>query len=76
MAKITLNTFKGLIEVLKKKSLKEIFFGKKVSLRRDEQVLLAEIKNNPKWFLKADGRKGSFIKRDIVHKGRGTVYLL
>ena len=76
MVKISLTTFRDLIEVLKQKTLKEIFLGKKVSLSRDEQVLLAEIKNNPKWFVKAGGREGNFIKKDIVHKGRGTVYLL
>ena len=76
MAKITLNTFKDLIEVLKQKSLKEIFLGKEVSLSWKEQVLLDRIKKNPTWFAKVGGRKGSFIKRDIVHKGRGTAYLL
>ena len=76
MVKISLTTFRDLIEVLKQKSLREIVLGKKVSLNRDEQVLLAEIKNNPRWFVKAGGRKGNFRKKDIVHKGRGTVYLL
>lgn len=76
MARISLTTFRDLIEVLKQKSLKEILLGKKVSLSRKEQVLLARIKDHPKWFAKAGGRKGSFIKIDLVHKGQGTVYLL
>ena len=76
MAKIALSTFKDLIEVLKQKPLKEIFFGKEVFLSKKEQNLLARIKDHPKWLVKAGGRKGNFIKRDLVHKGRGTVYLL
>lgn len=76
MAKISLIIFRDLIEVLKQKSLKEIFLGKKVSLSLDEQALLAKIKQNPEWFVKAGGRKGNFMKKDIIHKGKGTVYLL
>ena len=76
MAKITLNTFKDLIDVLKQKSLKEIFWGQEVSLQKKDQILLAKVKKNQKWFTKTGGRKGDFIKKDLIHKGRGTVYLL
>ncbi|HLD80335.1 MAG TPA: DM13 domain-containing protein [Candidatus Nanoarchaeia archaeon] len=76
MVKITLNTFRDLIEVLKQKSLKDIFFGKEVSLSRKEQQLLDQIKKDPNWFGKIGGRKGNFIKKDLIHKGTGAIYLL
>jgi len=76
VVKITLNTFKGLIEVLKQKSLKEIFWGQEVSLQKNDQLLLAKVKKNQKWFTKTGGRKGDFVKKDLIHKGRGKVYLL
>ncbi len=76
MVKISLSTFKDLFEVLRQKSLKEIFLGKNVSLTRKESALLIKIKNNPQWFAKVGGRKGNFIKKDIIHKGKGTIYLL
>ena len=76
MVKITLNTFRDLIEVLKQKSLKDIFFGKEVSLSRKEQQLLDQIKKDPNWFGKIGGRKGNFIKKDLIHKGKGAIYLL
>jgi len=76
MAKITLNTFKDLIEVLKQKSLKEIFLGQEVSLQKKDQILLTKVKKNQKWFRKNGGRKGDFIKKGLIHKGRGTAYLL
>ncbi len=76
MVRISLTTFRDIIEILRQKSLKEIFFGEKVFLRRKEQVLLARIKNDQKWFVKSSGRKGDFIKKDLIHKGSGEVYLL
>ncbi len=76
MAKLSLTTLRDLIDVLKEKSLKEIFFGKKVSLSQKEQYLLDQIKRNPISFTKVGGRKGNFIKKDVIHKGRGSVYLL
>ena len=76
MVKITLNTFKDLIEVLKQKSLKDIFWGPEVSLQKKDQILLAKVKKNQKWFTKTGGRKGDFIKKDLIHKGSGEVYLL
>ena len=76
MAKITLNTFKDLIEVLKQKSLKEIFLGQEVSLQKKDQILLTKVKKNQKLFTKTGGRKGDFIKKDLIHKGSGEVYLL
>ena len=76
MVKISLATLKDLFEILKTKSFKEIFFGKKVALRPQERKLLEWIKHNPQEFVKIGGRKGHIVKKDIVHKGRGTVYLL
>lgn len=76
MVHISLTTFRDLIEVLKQKSLKDLFLGKEVSLGRKEQILLDRIKKNHAWFTKVGGRKGNFVKKDIIHKGKGTVYLL
>lgn len=76
MVKISFITFRDLIDILKQKSLQEIFFGKKVFLSPTEKKLLLKIKKNPLWFAQASGRKGKFIKKDLLHKGKGTVYLL
>lgn len=74
--KISLSSVKDMIQVFRRKPLKEIFFGKKVQYTKEEQELLAWIKDNPQQFKREGGRKGDFIRKDLVHKGAGTVYLL
>lgn len=78
MAKFSLSpTFiKEVFQLFRQKSLKEIFFGKKVELNKKERDLLTWIKSNPDEFKKLGGRKGTFIKIGIAHKGQGVVYLL
>ena len=77
MAKFSLSPkfLKEVFQIFKRKSLKEIFFGNKVSYNKKEREIIDWINNNPEKFNKV-GRKGSFIKKDIIHKGQGFVYLL
>ena len=67
---------RDLIEIIRTKSLKEIFFGNKVSLDTKKLKLLLSIKNNLQKFHKKGGRNGKFIKKDFIHKGKGDVYIL
>lgn len=78
MARISLSPqfLKEVFNLFKGRSLKELIFGKRVQLNQSEQELLAWIRANPGQFLSLKGRSGTFIKKDIVHKGSGTVYLL
>jgi len=77
MAKLSLSPkfISESFQILKRKSLKEILFGNKVSYNKEERKIINWINNNPEKFNKV-GRKGSFIKKDIIHKGQGLVYLL
>ena len=70
------NTVKDLILIIKTKSLKEIFLGNKVELNEEDTKLLGWVRKNPEEFVKIGGRQGEFVKRDIIHKGFGKVYLL
>ena len=69
------NLFRDLKEILKEKSLKEIFFGKKVSLSNINKRLLKNLKIKS-YFKKLNGRKGNFKRYDFLHRGRGTAYLV
>jgi len=66
---------KETIRLFRERSLKEILFGKKVSLPEDTQSLLQSIVDNEPDFLNEGGRKGSFVTVSPVHRGKGTVYL-
>ena len=70
-----ITTIKDLFLILKQKSLKQIFFGNKVYFNEQEQQLISWIKNNPKKFAKLGGRTGNFVNKDLIHQGKGTVYL-
>jgi len=67
---------KETIHIFRSKSLKEIFFGKKVQYSRPEKKLAEWISKNAKDFKKIGGRKGDLVTQGLVHKGTGTVYLL
>ena len=67
--------FKDIKEILKEKSLKEIFFGKRVNLSNTNKYLLKNLKDN-KYFKSLNGRKGSFKRYDFIHRGSGTAYLI
>ncbi len=77
MAKISFsfNFLKESIWVLWERGLKETLFGKYVGLGEQERKLLLWIKANPEAFHAQGGRSGVFVKRDLVHKGKGRVYL-
>jgi len=73
---ITPAFLKDSLKLLREKGLKETVFGNTVKLEASEQELLEWIEKNPSEFKKLGGRKGNFIKIDLVHKGSGLVYLL
>lgn len=78
MAKISLSAkfIKETLMLFKERSLKEIFFGKKVELTAQEEMILQRLKENSEEFRKNMGRQGTFVKIDSIHKGVGMVYLL
>ncbi|TSC68275.1 MAG: hypothetical protein G01um101466_501 [Parcubacteria group bacterium Gr01-1014_66] len=78
MAHISLSPkfIKEVFLLFRKKSLKELIFGKTVSLAPPEQELMRWIENHPDDFVRAGGRKGNFLRIDPIHKGTGMVYLL
>ncbi|MBI3337299.1 MAG: DM13 domain-containing protein [Candidatus Staskawiczbacteria bacterium] len=67
---------KEVITLFRKKSLKEIFFGKKVDLIAREDEVIYWLKEHDEEFRKSGGRKGAFVKIDPIHKGIGMAYLL
>ena len=69
MAKLSLSPkfIKESILLFRDKSLKEIVFGKRVEYSKEERELSKKLKG---------ARKGSFVNGDILHKGKGTVYLV
>ena len=58
------------------KSIKEIVFGKKVAFDRKEKEAVRQIENNFSTLQTRGGRKGSFVRMDPIHKGKGTVWLV
>lgn len=78
MAKLHLTPafLKDSIKLLRERGLKETLFGKNVALSIQEKELLSRIKNNEQKFFSEDGRRGQFLKIDLVHKGSGYVYLM
>ena len=62
--------------LFRERSLKEIFFGKKVGFTAQEEKTLRWVKENGTEFKKSGGRQGIFVKIDPIHKGVGSVYLL
>jgi hypothetical protein len=78
MAKIHFSStfFKEVIQIFRERPLREIIFGKKVSLEGKEKELLSYIKNNPAEFKSNGGRQGSLTKINVTHKAQGEVYLL
>lgn len=78
MARISLSAkfIKETLMLFRERSLKEIFFGKKVELTAKEETILQQLKANSEEFRKSGGRQGTFVKIDPIHKGVGRVYLL
>jgi hypothetical protein len=73
MAKFSFSStfLKEVLMIFRERPLKEIIFGKKVSLASHEEELLNRAKEN-----NIDGvRKGELVKINLAHKGEGTVYL-
>jgi len=62
--------------IFRERPLKEILFGKKVKLTNKEEEILVWVSKNQEEFRSKGGRYGEFMKINIAHKGRGTVYLL
>ncbi|GEM_PF-2165758 len=78
MAKISLSPkfIKETLMLFRERSLKEIFFGKKVEFTVQEERIARLLKENSEEFRKSGGRQGTLVKIDPIHKGVGTVYLL
>ena len=72
----SLKFVKEVLLVLREKPLKEIVFGKRIRSTNEEKDLLRWISNNPVAFKAQGGRRGEFLNLDLVHKGKGRVYLL
>jgi hypothetical protein len=70
MVKVSLKNIKELFLLIKKRSLKEILFGKKVRYNSKEREWFNLVKSG-----KVKFKSGNFVKRDILHKGKGKVYL-
>ena len=62
--------------IFRKRSLKEIFFGKKAALQKTEEELLSNLEDDFSSLAAQRGRRGQFRKKDPIHKGVGTVYLI
>ena len=77
MAKISFSPkfIKEVIMLFRERPIKDIIFGKAVTLSVQEKKVLEWIKKNPDAFRAAGGRMGHFKKIDPVHKGNGSVYL-
>lgn len=62
--------------LFKERSLKEILFGKKVSLGDEGERLLKWLTQHAREFKKGGGRRGSFTVINFAHRASGSVYLL
>lgn len=78
MVKISLRpTFiKEVFLLFKERPLKEILFGKKVSLGDEGEELLKWITRHGKEFKEKGGRRGTFALISFAHRASGRVYLL
>lgn len=77
MAKFSLSPqyLKGVWEVFRRRPLKEIIFGKRVVLATNEQKLVEELIEDFDKFQAEGARRGSWVKINLPHQGKGMVYL-
>lgn len=67
---------KEVLMLFKERPLKEILFGKKVSLGDEGERLLKWVTQHAKEFKKRGGRRGTFAVINFAHRASGRVYLL
>lgn len=64
------------ILLFREKPLREIFLGTKTALSTKEHAFLKKIQTDFSSFKDRGGRTGQFKRADILHTGRGTVFLV
>jgi hypothetical protein len=73
---LSLKFIKESLLLFRQKPLKEIFLGNRVGVDAAEQKLLNDLEKDFVRYEKIGGRQGRFQKGDLLHKGRGKVYLI